>query len=196
MIARIRGKLLSAQPECIIDVGGVGYEVMIPERDRESLSPTDQDVEFYTYLYVREDRMVLYGFLDKRDRELFTRLIDVTGVGPRLALNVLADYPATRVVAAIKGKDTGFLRTLPGLGKKTAERLSMELADKLDDIEAEPVVVGPPSEIRDDVIVALTSLGMTKHAAEAALEKIKWRPDDTRTLEEVVKEALKYAGNV
>ena len=97
MIARIRGKLLSAQPECIVDVGGVGFEVMIPERDRESLSPTDQDVEFFTYLYVREDRLVLYGFLDRRDRELFTRLIDVSGVGPKLALNVLADYPAARV---------------------------------------------------------------------------------------------------
>jgi len=196
MIARIRGKLLSAQPECIVDVGGVGFQVMIPERDRESLSPTDQDVEFFTYLYVREDRMVLYGFLDRRDRELFTRLIDVTGVGPKLALNVLADYPAARVVAAIKGKDTGFLKTLPGLGKKTAERLAMELADKLDDIEAVPVPSGAPSELRDDVVLALTSLGMTKHAAESALDKISWRPDDARTLEEVVKEALKYAGNV
>ena len=196
MIARIRGKLLSAHPECIIEVGGVGFEVMIPERDRESLSPTDADVEFFTYLYVREDRLVLYGFLDKLDRELFTRLIDVTGVGPKLALNVLADYPATRVVAAIKGKETGFLRSLPGLGKKTAERLSMELADKLDDIEAAPAVSEAPSEMRGDVILALTSLGMTKHAAETALEKIHWRPDDTRTLEDVVKDALKYAGSV
>lgn len=196
MIARLRGKLISAHPECIIEVGGVGFEVMIPERDRESLSPTDADVEFFTYLYVREDRLVLYGFLDKLDRELFTRLIDVTGVGPKLALNVLADYPATRVVAAIKGKETGFLRSLPGLGKKTAERLSMELADKLDDIEAAPAVSEAPSEMRDDVILALTSLGMTKHAAETALEKIRWRPDDTRTLEDVVKDALQYAGNV
>lgn len=196
MIARLRGKLVSAQPECIVDVGGVGFEVMIPERDRERLSPTDADVNFFTYLYVREDRLVLYGFLDKADRELFTRLIDVTGVGPKLALNVLADYPARRVVAAIKGKDTGFLKSLPGLGKKTAERLLVELADKLDDIEAAPAGAEAPSDLKADVVLALTSLGMTKYAAETALDRINWRPDDARTLEDIVKEALKYAGNV
>jgi Holliday junction DNA helicase RuvA len=196
MIARLRGKLISAQPECIVDVGGVGFEVMIPERDRERLSPTDADVEFFTYLYVREDRLVLYGFMDRQDRQLFTRLIDVTGVGPKLALNVLADHPAGRVVAAVKGKDTGFLKSLPGLGKKTAERLLVELADKLDDIESPPAGPAAPPDLKEDVVLALTSLGMTKHAAEAALDRIAWRPDDTRTLEDIVKEALKYAGNV
>ena len=117
MIARLRGRLVSAHPECIVDVGGVGFELMIPEKDRETLSPTDADVEFYTYMYVREDRLVLYGFLGKLDRELFTRLIDVTGIGPKLALGMLTDYPAQRIVAAIRGKDTGFLKTLPGLFK-------------------------------------------------------------------------------
>jgi Holliday junction DNA helicase RuvA len=123
-------------------------------------------------------------------------LIDVTGVGPKLALNVLADYPARRVVAAIKGKDTGFLKSLPGLGKKTAERLLVELADKLDDIEAAPAGAVAPSDLKADVVLALTSLGMTKYAAETALDRINWRPDDTRTLEDIVKEALKYAGNI
>jgi Holliday junction DNA helicase RuvA len=196
MIARLRGRLISAHPECIVEVGGVGFEVMIPERDRERLSPTDADFEFYTYLYVREDRLVLYGFLEKLDRELFTRLIDVSGVGPKLALGMLADYPAARVVAAIRGKDKTFLRSLPGLGKKTAERLSMELADKLDDLEAEPMAPQAPSELKDEVIRALTSLGMTKHAAESALDKMDWRADGAVSIEDVVKEALKYAGSV
>ena len=196
MIARLRGRLVSAHPECIVDVGGVGFELMIPEKDRETLSPTDADVEFYTYLYVREDRMVLYGFLGKLDRELFTRLIDVTGIGPKLALGMLTDYPAQRIVAAIRGKDTGFLKTLPGLGKKTSERLSMELADKLEDLEAEPIMPEASSELKDDVVLALTSLGMTKHAAEAALEKMKWHPDESASIEQVVKEALKYAGHI
>ena len=129
MIARLRGRLISAHPECVVDVSGVGLELMISAKDRETLSPTDAEVEFYTYLYVREDRLVLYGFLGKLDRELFRRLIDVSGIGPKLALGMLADYPAQRIVAAIKGKDTAFLKTLPGLGKKTSERLSMELAD-------------------------------------------------------------------
>jgi Holliday junction DNA helicase RuvA len=196
MIARLRGRLVSAYPECIIDVGGVGYELLIPERDRERLSPTEADVEFFTHLYVREDRMVLYGFLDKLDRELFERLIEVTGIGPKLALGMLSDYPASRVAAAIKGKDTGFLKSLPGLGKKTAERLAMELADKLDDIETVPLAPEPTSELRDEVVMALTSLGMTKHAAEAALERMNWRPNESVSIEQVVKEALKYVGNI
>jgi Holliday junction DNA helicase RuvA len=196
VIARLRGRLVSAHPECIVDVGGVGFEVMIPEKDRERLSPSDADVEFFTYLYVREDRMVLYGFLGKLDRELFMRLIDVSGIGPKLALGMLADYPAERVVAAIIGKDTAFLKSLPGLGKKTAERLSMELADKLEDIAAPPAAPEARGELRDEVILALTSLGMTKHAAEAALAKMDWRPDDSLPIEEVVKEALKYAGGI
>lgn len=196
MIARLRGRLISAHPECIVDVGGVGFELMIPEKDRETLSPTDADVEFYTHLYVREDRLVLYGFLGKLDRELFTRLIDVTGIGPKLALGLLTDHPAQRIVAAIRGKDTVFLKTLPGLGKKTSERLSMELADKLEDLEGEPIAPEAPSELKDEVVLALTSLGMTKHAAEAALEKMKWHPDESASIEQVVKEALKYAGHI
>jgi len=196
MIARLRGRLISAHPDCVVDVGGVGFAVMIPERDRQALGPTDADIDFYTHLYVREDRLVLYGFLDKLDRELFTRLIDVSGVGPKLALGMLADYPASRVVAAITGKDTTFLKSLPGLGKKTAERLSMELADKLDDLDTGLPTPAAPSETKDEVILALTSLGMTKHAAEAALDKMRWRPDDSLSIEDVVKEALKYAGNV
>jgi Holliday junction DNA helicase RuvA len=188
--------LISAHPECIIDVGGVGFELMIPERDRESLSPSDTEIEFFTYLYVREDRLVLYGFRTKLDRELFTRLIDVSGIGPKLALGMLADHPASRVAAAIKGKDTAFLKSLPGLGKKTAERLSMELADKLDDIESAPVRTEAPSGIREEVILALTSLGMSKHAAESALDKMNWHPDESVGLEEVVREALKYAGSI
>jgi Holliday junction DNA helicase RuvA len=147
-------------------------------------------------LYVREDRLVLYGFLDKLDREMFTRLIDVSGIGPKLALGMLADYPARRIVAAIKGRDTTFLKSLPGLGKKTAERLTMELADKLDDVDAAPEAVEAPSDLKDDVVLALTSLGMTKHSAEAALDKMAWRQDDSIPLEEIVREALKYAGNV
>lgn len=196
MISRLRGRLISAHPECILDVGGVGFAVMIPERVREGLRPTDADVEFLTYLYVREDRLVLYGFLDKADRELFTRLIDVSGIGPKLALGILSDHPAARVAAAIRGKDTAFLKSLPGLGKKTAERLSMELGDKLDDIEAALVVASAPSGVRDEVVLALTSLGMTKHSAESVLEKMDWRGDNSVPVEDVVREALRYAGDV
>ena len=195
MISRLRGRLISAYPECILDVGGVGFAVLIPERVREVLTPTDADFEFFTYLYVREDRLVLYGFLDKVDRELFTRLIDVTGIGPKLALGLLSDHPAARVAAAIREGNTEFLKSLPGLGKKTAERLSMELGDKLDDMEVAPAEAAAPTGVRDEVILALTSLGMTKHAAELVLEKMDWRGDDSVPVEDVVKEALKFTGS-
>lgn len=197
MIAQLRGRLLSAHPACIVEVGGVGFEVMIPDKDRESLSPDDADVLFHTYLYVREDRLTLFGFLHQQDRALFMKLIDVTGIGPKLALGMIAMHPAGRIVAAIKGGDNVFLKSLPGLGKKTAERLVIELADKLDDIEAVGETVQAPSQIKDEVILALTSLGMSRRSAEMALEKLSWRPDDDSiSVEEVVKEALKYAGNV
>jgi Holliday junction DNA helicase RuvA len=197
MIAQLRGRLLSAHPTCVVEVGGVGFEVMVPEKDRESLSPDDSDVLFHTYLYVREDRLTLFGFLHQQDRELFMKLIDVTGIGPKLALGMIALHPAGRIVSAIKGGDNAFLRSLPGLGKKTAERVVIELADKLDDIEAAGEAVQAPSAIKDEVILALTSLGMSRRSAELALEKLSWRPDDDSiSVEEVVKEALKYAGNI
>jgi len=197
MIARLRGRLVSAHPVCIVEVGGVGFEVSIPERDRETLGPADGEVQFHTYLYVREDRLVLFGFRDKLDRELFLRLMDVSGIGPKLALGALSHYPAARIVAAIKGKDTEFLRTLPGLGKKTSERIAMELADKLEDLEVAPApsAAPAPSEVREEVLLALTSLGMSRHAADAVLEKIDWR-GGSASVEEAVREALRYAGKV
>jgi Holliday junction DNA helicase RuvA len=196
MIARIRGRLVSAHPTCVVDVGGVGFELMIPEKDREALSPAEGEVQFYTYLYVREDRLNLFGFLHRDDRALFLKLIEVSGVGPKLALGVLSLHTAARVADAIKRRDAAFLGRLPGLGKKTAEKVILELADKLDHIGSSAPEAVASSAIRDEVILALTSLGMTRHAAEATLEKMKWRSDDSASVEEVVKEALKYTGSV
>lgn len=194
MIARLRGKLVSASP-CVVDVGGVGYELAIPEKDRERLRPDDAPVEFHTFVQVRDDRMVLFGFLDREDRALFTRLIDVSGIGPKLALSVLSLHPAERVVEAIRGGDAGFLRQLPGLGRKTADRLVMELGDKLDDLVAGRArAPAGASALRDEVVAALASLGMTRAAAEAALDKMNWRPDPQQSVADVVREALRYAG--
>jgi len=196
MISRIRGRLLSAHPTCVVDVGGVGFEVIIPDKDRETLSPDEGDVQFFTYLYVREDRLNLFGFLHRDDRALFLKLIDVSGVGPKLALGVLSLHSAAHVADAIKRRDAAFLSRLPGLGKRTAEKVIIELADKLDDIGAATPEVATSSALRDEVILALTSLGLSRHAAEATLEKIQWRADDSASVEEVVKEALKYTGSV
>jgi len=200
MIASIRGRVVSASPACVVEVGGVGFELLIPEKDRERLSPADAEVTFNTYLYVREDRLTLFGFLDSLDRELFLRLIDVSGVGPKLALGVLSLHPSDRIITAIQRREAAFLTTLPGLGKKTAERLCMELSEKLGDLGASaPVAVGTGAGVsggvREEVVLALTSLGLTRGAAELTLARMKWSPEEGTSVEEVVREALRYAGD-
>jgi Holliday junction DNA helicase RuvA len=190
VIARVRGRVVSAHPRCVVEVGGVGLELAIPEKDRESLAPTDAEVVFHTHLVVREDRLSLFGFLHREDRELFLKLIEVSGVGPKLALTALSLHPAERVVAAIKKGDAAFLSKIPGIGKKTAERIGIELGDKLDDfaVADEPVAVS--NGMREEVVLALTSLGMTRGAAEAVLDRMEWGAE--RSVEDVVRD-LKYA---
>lgn len=193
MIARVRGRVVSVEPRCVVDVGGVGLELAIPDKDRESLSPVEGETVFHTHLVVREDRMSLFGFLRREDRDLFLRLIEVSGVGPKIALAALSTYPAARVASAIRGGDSTFLSKIQGIGKKTAERIVVDLAGKMDDFltgTPEPVPVG--SGVRDEVLLALTSLGMTRSAAEGVLDRMDWNDDDTA--EDVVRRALKYAG--
>jgi Holliday junction DNA helicase RuvA len=196
VIAHIRGKLLSSSPACVVEVGGVGFELQIAEKDRHLLARASGEVAFHTYLHVREDRITLFGFLRAEDRALFTKLIDVTGVGPRTALGVMAEEPAERIVRAIRSEDQGFLCRLPGLGKKTAERLVLELKDKLEGFEMEAEEVEPAATLRDEAILALASLGMPRHAAQRALERIDWSRPESSDLETVIKEALKHAGSV
>lgn len=193
MIARIRGRVVSSEPKCVVEVGGIGLELAIPDKDRESLSPVDGETTFHTHLVVREDRLSLFGFLHREDRELFLRLIEVSGVGPKLALAALATHTAARVATAIRAGESGFLSTIPGIGRKTAERIVVELADKLDDIAATPEAPTPASSVREEVLLALASLGMTRAAAESALERMAWRADEAATVEDVVRRALKYA---
>ena len=195
MITRVRGRVVSAHPRCVVEVGGVGLEVAIPDKDREALTPTDAEIVFHTHLVVREDRLSLFGFLHRDDRELFLKLIDVSGVGPKIALAVLSQHPAARVVNAIKKGDSVFLSKIPGIGKKTAERIGIELGDKLDDLVStdEPATPTSKTGIREEVILALTSLGMSRPAAEAVLDRMDWSPEGERSVEDVVRDALKYA---
>lgn len=192
MISRVRGRVVAAHPRCVVEVGGVGFEVAIPEKDREALAPTDAEVVFHTHLVVREDRLSLFGFLHRDDRELFLRLIEVSGVGPKLALAVLSLHPAARVVTAIKKGDVAFLSKIPGIGRKTAERLGIELGDKLDDLTSKDEPAAPTSGIREEVVLALTSLGLTRSSAEAVLDRMNWHAEAETTVEDVVREALKY----
>jgi Holliday junction DNA helicase RuvA len=193
VIARLRGRVVSASPACIVEVGGVGFELSIPEKDRETLSPMEGEVVFHTHMVVREDRMSLFGFLHRVDRDLFLKLIEVSGVGPKVALAVLSTHPAARVASAIKSSDTAFLSKIPGIGKKTAERIAMELKDKLDAFETPEERKPPKIAIREEVLLALTSLGMTRGAAESALDRMEWNAEETPNVEDVVRRALRYA---
>jgi len=197
VIARIRGLLLSSSPTCVVEVGGIGFEVHITEKDRDLLGRgAPGEVSFHTHLHVREDRLTLFGFLSAQDRELFTRLIEVTGVGPKTALGIMANEPAERIVRAVRTADQAFLCRLPGLGKRTAERLILELKDKLGDLEAQVAEMEPVTTLRDEAILALTSLGMPRHAAQRALERIDPKTAESSDLEAIIKEALKHAGSV
>lgn len=193
MIARVRGRVVSAHPACIVEVGGMGFELAIPEKDRETLSPMEGEVVFHTHLVVREDRMHLYGFLHRMDRDLFLKLIEVSGIGPKIALAALSTHAAERVAGAIKSGDTVFLSRIQGVGKKTAERIVMELKDKLDAFDTPAERRPPVLAVREEVLLALTSLGMTRGAAEAALDRMEWKADETVNVEEVVRRALRYA---
>jgi len=131
VITRLNGRLLESNPDVVVEVGGIGLAVQVPERDRARLPEPGGEVVLWTHLAVREDGWSLYGFLDRDDRELFRLLIGVTGIGPRLAVGILGAAAATEVAAWILARDQRALVALPGVGKRTAARLVTELVDKL-----------------------------------------------------------------
>lgn len=194
MIATIKGTVAAVRPNCIVTVGGIGLELHIPERDCDLLDEGMGEVSFHTFLYVREDRLVLYGFLRREDRELFCRLLKVSGIGPKVALGMLSTHRAGQIAAAIQHGDVQTLVAVPGLGRKTAERLIVELKDKLEEIASAGAKPEQPASVRDEAILALTTLGMGKSAAERALEDIDWGALEEPSVEVVVREALKHAG--
>ncbi len=192
MIARVRGRVLSVEPRCVVDVGGIGFDLAIPEKDREVLGPVEGETTFHTHLVVREDSMSLFGFLHREDRDLFLKLITVSGVGPKIGLAALSQHPAARVASAIRNGDSTFLSKIQGIGKKTAERIVIDLAGKVEEFVGTAEPLPTSSGVRDEVLLALTSLGMTHSSAEGILDRMEWNDGDTA--EEVVRRALKYAG--
>jgi Holliday junction DNA helicase RuvA len=198
MIAQISGTLLSVQPTCVVNVGGVGFDVQVPEKDRAALSVALGEVTFFTHLYVREDRLTLFGFLKRQDKELFARLIEVSGIGPKIAVRMLGEHATESIVQAVQTEDITFLCKLPGLGKKTAERLVIELKDKLSafDVPTTSQLPGVATALKEEAVLALTTLGMQRATAERALEHVDWVDKNDADLAEIVKEALKHASGV
>jgi len=197
MIASLRGVLESVEP-CVVRVGGVGFELQIPEKDRSGLHEVTGDVSFHTYLYVREDRLTLFGFKRAEDRSLFVQLIEVSGIGPKIAIRILGEHPTERIVEAVTNEDHAFLCKLPGLGRKTAERLTVELKDKLGHfrfVEGAATTSGKTG-LREEAILALTTLGMQRSSAEKALEDVNWKQQNESDLASIVKDALRHASSV
>ncbi len=173
MIARITGRLLEKHPSrAIVDVNGVGYDVQIPLSTFYNLGEPGSDVMLRVHTHVREDALALYGFGTPLELQLFERLIGVNGVGPKLALAVLSGIEPPDLVGAIRAQDIARLTRIPGIGKKTAERISFELRDKLPASIALAEATSPAAAgdgLRDDLISALLNLGYQQAAAEKAV---------------------------
>ena len=171
MIAHLRGRLLEKHPnQVIVDVNGVGYSVFIPVSTFSRLPDRGSEARLYIYTHVRDDTLALYGFQTDREKLLFEKLISVSGIGPRLAVTLLSGMDAEELSTAIRRGEVQRLVRVPGVGRKTAERLVLELRDKLG-----PVGVGAPaaSTLDEEVISALLNLGCTRPAAAAAVEKAR-----------------------
>jgi len=170
MIARLAGVVVAREGERIIveTSGGVGYEVAVPRTVLEQLPAVGGRVELATFLVVRDDGWALYGFAAEPDRRIFQRLLGVTGVGPRLAMALLSGLGMQRLARALRDRDIAVLSSVPGVGRRTAERLCVELADKLDDLDLE-AEAGPVSSSAEAALQALIRLGYNVSQADGAL---------------------------
>ena len=171
MIAHLRGKLLAKHPnQAIVETAGVGYDVTISVPTFSDLPAAGADVALHIHTHVREDVIALYGFLRASEKLLFEKLITVSGIGPKLAITILSGMAADEMVGAIRGNDIARLTRIPGIGKKTAERLVLELRDKLPEAGPASVPVAPArNATEEDVLSALLNLGYQRPAAEKAL---------------------------
>jgi Holliday junction DNA helicase RuvA len=174
MIAHLRGRLLAKHPnQAIIETGGVGYEVTISIPTFSEMPAVAGEVALHIHTHVREDTIALYGFFRQSEKDLFEKLISVSGIGPKLAITILSGMAVEEMVGSIRGNDVAKLTRIPGIGRKTAERLVLELRDKLPPLTgAEPTVMPPMNTVEEDVLSALVNLGYQRAAAEKALSSV------------------------
>ena len=169
MIAHLRGKLISKHPnQAVVEAAGVGYEVNISIPTFSGLPGLGSEVSLFVHTHVREDTLALFGFLRAEDKQLFEKLLSVSGIGPKLAITILSGMAADAMVAAIKGNNVALLTRIPGIGKKTAERMVLELRDKLESFGV-PAAAAAASPIEEDVISALVNLGYQRPVVERVL---------------------------
>ncbi len=197
MIAHLRGSILEKQPNrIVVDVNGVGYDVFVPLSTFYGLGEPGAALALHIHTHVREDALVLYGFATRLEQELFERLIGVSGIGPKLALAVLSGIEPQEFIRAIERGDLARLTAIPGVGKKTSERIVLELKDRLPraQVTAAAGITAPEAPVlRDDVVSALVNLGyhrpLAEKASEAAIAAIG--PTSDTSFERVLKQALR-----
>jgi len=202
MIAHLSGTLLSKQAtSVIVDVGGVGYEVTIPLSTFYDLEDTGSLVQLRVYTHVREDTLQLFGFKTIRERELFLKIISVSGIGPKLGITLLSGMSADELIAAIRTNDLARLTLIPGIGRKTAERLVIELREKVaalttpqleGELTAKTALSGEPTQdsVRSDALSALLNLGYQRSSAEKAIDSALVEGGDL-TVESVLRRVLR-----
>jgi Holliday junction DNA helicase RuvA len=206
MIAHLSGTLLSKQAtSVIVDVSGVGYEVTIPVSTFYDLEDVGGNVQLRIYTHVREDALQLYGFKTARERELFLKIISVSGIGPKLGITLLSGMSADELIASIRTNNLARLTLIPGVGRKTAERLILELREKIaelsseqleEELGAKPEATGPTEDtVRGDSLSALLNLGYQRSAAEKAIDAALNEGGDI-TVESILRRSLKKLARV
>ena len=205
MIAYIRGTLAYIEPEesmAVLETGGIGYRILMSGRDLDLLPAAGEELRLYTYLQVREDAFVLFGFFTREDRKLFQQLLSVNGIGPKAALGVLSALSADDLRFAVLADDAKAISKAPGIGLKTAQKLILELKDKLsleeafearlENSQAKAAAGAAPdlSEARNEAVEALTALGYSASDSLKAVRKVE--AADGMNVEDILKAALKY----
>ncbi len=193
----IKGKIIDNEENLlVVEAGGIGYELTVSSYAAAELSQKEGDVKVYCYLSVREDDMSLFGFVSKREKAMFERLIGISGVGPKLAITVLSGLSVEQLASVIARGDVKTLSTVKGVGKKTAERIVLELKDKVNsdynaaDGVVTSSVIGAPKAINEEAVLALMTLGYTRVESEAAVSRVNV---DGLTLEQIIFNALRNA---
>lgn len=195
MIAFLTGKILLKRPtEIVLDVNGVGYRIFISLQSYEKIGETGTEFTIQTYLNVREDALQLYGFSTELEHELFLHLISVNGIGPKVAMSILSATKADEFIQYVSSSNLRVLTTLPGIGKKTAERLIVELKDKLAKLSVGSSTTSLPAQLnqdQEDAVSALIALGFSRLTAEKSVASILKEHDQSIAAEEIIRIALR-----
>jgi Holliday junction DNA helicase RuvA len=198
MIERVVGQILEKAPTfCVVNCGGVGIGIYISIHTYQKLAGVNQTAQLLTHLHVREDLLQLFGFMEEQERDLFRKLINVSGIGPRMAITILSGMTIDELIQAISVEDFQMLTQIPGIGRKTAQRLVLELKEKVDlarvvgSVKMTPTLATRETQKKDEAILALTTLGYKNPEAKIAVEKILRQYSEDLALEEIVKLALR-----